>query len=112
MRETFRVPAFTPDQPPKYLAVWYEDYRLAIETTTGKQGNQGFVLNGRDLTVYYREDLPIGLFHLTMKHVVDHISYILKLEAEYLTPPEERPLMKIQPYAGEGYNDTVIGCED
>jgi hypothetical protein len=100
-RKTWGVQPFAPDRSPKYLAVWDEDYRLTIEPTTDKQG---FLFEGRKLTVFYREDLPIEIFHRLMIAVVDYISHLIGLEAEYLAPPADRQL-KPQPECGVGYGE-------
>lgn len=103
-RTTFGVQPFTPDNPPKYLAVWTEDLLLKVEASTEKQG---YLVEKREVTIFYNPELPIGLFHLTMTHVVDHISYALGLEARYLAPEEVRPL-KPQPYNNGGYELTIV----
>jgi hypothetical protein len=101
-RHTWPVQPFTPDNPPKYLVVWTEDLLLNLEASTEKRG---YIVEKKQVTVFYNPELPLGLFHLTMTHVVDHISYQLGLEARYLAPEESRPVRrKAQPW-------TFGGCD-
>jgi hypothetical protein len=98
-RHTYRVKAFTPDDAPKYLAVWAEDYPLTIDPSPDKQG---YAIQGNTITVYYNLTAPIALFHLLMGQVVDYISHLQGLEAVYLAPPTERQFNP-QPYNSLGW---------
>jgi hypothetical protein len=115
-RQIWKIQPISPEHPPKYLAVWTEDYLFTVETNSKQQG---YLIEKNRITVYYNPELPPGLFQTTMVHLVDHISYLLGLEAQYIAPPELRSL-KPQPYNNGGFqliSPNMVGdpeddCED
>jgi hypothetical protein len=98
-RHTYRVQPFLPDDAPKRLSIWAEDYLLTIEPSTEKQGYQ---IQGRSVTVWHDPALPVAIFHRLMAQVVDNISHSIGLEAEYQAPPADR-LLNPQPYNSLGW---------